>query len=87
MDRSVKATLWVTALAILSYAILAWTDCAMDPSCHIRFCGPRGAPCGMQRIAPKSGAQAIPTISASLGPACTTSPTDLFISARATGDT
>lgn len=52
MDRSVKATLWIAAVMLLGYAVWAYADCAMDRTCHMEFCGPRGAPCGFVRHAP-----------------------------------
>lgn len=49
MDRATKAMLLLTALSIASY--LAWLiyDCTPERGCHWKFCGPRGAPCGIVR--------------------------------------
>jgi hypothetical protein len=38
MDRGTKATLWITALAVSSYAAWFYADCAMDTHCHFKVC-------------------------------------------------
>ena len=35
MDRSTKATLWVAFLALFSFFVWFFVDCAIDDSCHL----------------------------------------------------
>jgi hypothetical protein len=49
MDRSTKTTLWIVSAILFSYFVWFYVDCRMDDTCHIVWCGPRGAPCGISR--------------------------------------
>ena len=42
-----KVALWMTAIAILSYAAFVYYDCSHDESCHVVYCGARHRPCGL----------------------------------------
>lgn len=35
MDRLTKATLWVSAIVLISYVVWFYADCALDDACHI----------------------------------------------------
>jgi hypothetical protein len=47
-----KLALWMTAIAIISYAAWVYYDCSHDETCHVVHCGPRHSPCGLSHSQP-----------------------------------
>lgn len=45
MGRANKATLWIAGAAIIGYFAWFYTSCALDPACHVMWCGRH--PCGV----------------------------------------
>jgi hypothetical protein len=45
MDMT-KLTLWIAAIAVLSYAALVYYNCSQDETCHVARCG-WYKPCGL----------------------------------------
>jgi hypothetical protein len=48
-----KLALWMTAIALLSYAAWVYYDCSHDESCHVVYCGARHKPCGLSHAPPE----------------------------------
>jgi hypothetical protein len=52
-----KLALWMTAIAILTYAAWVYYDCSHDESCHVVTCGARHRPCGLSHAQPERPAR------------------------------
>jgi len=61
MDRSTKATLWVAFLALTSYFVWFYVDCAFDDTCHIVCRGGGRNGCYAQRTPDQKSPYAEPS--------------------------